>query len=242
MKTRLVVADFHTAIRELLAGAFIREGRYEVVGQAGTGVQALALCARLRPEVLILSLLLPELNGAEVLRRLPGEAPGTRAVVFSGAVNHRLLVEAVRRRPHGFVHKSDSLATLLEAVAAVARGASFYSPLTAAWIYESAAGGARAAGVSAEAMAREAEGSYLLTGDGEAEDGLLTERERDVLHLVAEGLSSKLVAERLQLGVRTVDNYRARLMDKLHVPNAAGLARYAVSRGLVPARSEGTEG
>lgn len=176
----------------------------------------------------------------EVLRRLPREAPGTRAVVFSGAVNQRLLVEAVRRRPHGFVHKGESLATLPDAVAA-ACGASFYSPLTAAWVYESAAVGARPAGTSAESMAREAEGSYLLTGDGEVGDGLLTERERDVLHLVAEGLSSKAVADRLQLGVRTVDNYRARLMEKLHVHNAAGLARYAVSRGLVPPRAEGTE-
>lgn len=128
-KTRLVVADYHASIREMLAEILPRRGAYEVVGMASTGMETLRLCGRHRPDVLVVSLMLNEMNGPEVLRNLGRFSPDTKALVFSGAVDESLLLAAACQLPEGFVHKNDSLATLLEALQLVTKGGLYHSAL-----------------------------------------------------------------------------------------------------------------
>lgn len=128
-KTRLVVADYHASIREMLAETLPRRGAYEVVGLASTGMEALRLCGRHRPDVLVVSLMLNELSGPEVLRNLGRYSPDTKALIFSGAVDESLLLAAACQLPEGFVHKNDSLATLLEALQVVTKGGVYHSAL-----------------------------------------------------------------------------------------------------------------
>jgi len=135
-KTRVVIADFHASGREMTAAVLeCRAADYEIAGLAGTGMEALELCARLQPRLLILSLLLPELIGPEVVRRLAREAPTVRTLIFSGTVEEALLLDGLRCQPHGFAHKSEPLQTFLDAAAAVARGATYFSPFATALVY-----------------------------------------------------------------------------------------------------------
>ncbi len=121
MKTRVVVIDDHASIRQMLGIVLAREGPYEMVGEAGTGFEALKVCRRLKPQLVVLDLLLPEMNGVEVLRTLRGEMREARFWSIRGRSIARLIVEALQARPHGFVHKTDALPTFCEALRAVAR-------------------------------------------------------------------------------------------------------------------------
>src|SRR5688500_2588239 len=103
MKTHVVVVDDHASIRQMLGIMLTREGPYEMVGEAGTGFEALKICRRLKPRLVILDLILPELNGVEVLRTLREELLDTHFLVYSGTVRAEVVIEALQARPHGFV-------------------------------------------------------------------------------------------------------------------------------------------
>lgn len=207
IKRRIVVVDDHESVADMLTYVFRPDQRYEIVGRAQTGLQALEVCVRLRPDLVILDLMLPELCGAEVLRRLHLLIPGVRVLVYSGAVSRPVILDALRAQPAGYVDKMDSLETLREAVSVVLSGGGFFSQSAAIFLKES-----------------------RMPSD--AEDGL-TNREREVLQLVAEGKSSKEISQRLGLSSKTVENHRLRLMQKIHVREIASLTRYAVRHGIV---------
>jgi DNA-binding NarL/FixJ family response regulator len=208
MKTRVVIVDDHVSIRQMLGLVLEREGPYEVVGQAGTGFEALKVCRKVKPRLVILDLVLPELSGVEVLHTLRAELRESRFMVYSGTMSRVLIVEALQARPHGFVHKTDALPTFCEALRAVAGGCSYFTPFATKFMDEER-------GASATAS-------------------LLTERERAVLQMVAEGRSNKEMAERLVLSAKTVEHHRAHVMEKLGVRDVAGLTRVAIRQGLVP--------
>lgn len=205
MKTRVVLVDDHAGLREMLAAILMRDGEYEIAGQAGSGLEALQICHGVAHEVIILDLCLPELCGVEVLRRLRAELPQSRVLIYSGTVNQLQVIQTLRLRPHGFVEKCDSLENLREGLRAVASGRCFFSRFA----------------------------SLLMIEAHHAEEMHLTRREREVLQLVAESRSSKEIAVRLGLAVKTVENHRAHLMDKLHLHDVAALTRYAVRTGMV---------
>src|SRR5687768_4867033 len=201
MKTRLVLVDDHVSLRQMMATILAHDGEYEIVGQAGGGLEALRLCRDVAHDVVILDLMLPELCGMEVLRRLRAESPQTRVVVYTGTLNQVQIVQTLQLRPHGFVEKGDSLHTLRECLRAVSAGRLYFSRLASA----------------------------LLADVRNAGEGLsLTSREQEVLQLVAESCSSKQIATQLGIAVKTVENHRARLMDKLHKHDIAALTRYAI--------------
>jgi len=207
MKNRVVAVDDHASIRQMLGIVLAREGPYEMVGEAGNGFEALKVCRKLRPQIVVLDLLLPELNGLEVLRTLRGELRDTRFMIYSGTVNRSLIVEALQARPHGFVHKSDALAVFCEALRAVANGCSYFTPF------------------ATKLMDDERHTSTL--------SARLTDRERAVLQMIAEGMSNKEMASRFSIAPKTVEHHRAQVMQKLGIHDVANLTRYALRVGLV---------
>lgn len=207
MKTRVVVVDDHLSIRQMLERIFAFDSQYELVGHSGSGLEGLQLCRELKPRVAILDLLIPEMNGVELLRTLRAEGRDTRVLIYSGTLNQSLVASALEARPHGFVHKEDSLATLLEALRTVANGGSYLTPFATALAEQSES--------NASALAQ------------------LSGRERTVMQLVAEGLSSKQIGARLGLAAKTVEHHRLVLMQKLGVHDVASLTRLAVREGLV---------
>jgi DNA-binding NarL/FixJ family response regulator len=208
MKTRVVVVDDHASIRQMLAVMIQREGAYEVVGEAGTGFTALKICRKLKPQVVILDLMLPEMNGVETLVKLRGELPQTQFLIYSGAVSRELTIQALRAKPHGFVHKSDDWSVFIDALKAVTAGGSYFTPFATRMLDHHRSESARPH---------------------------LTERERLLLQMIAEGMSNKEMADRLDISVKTIEHHRSQVMLRLDMHDVATLTRYAVQLGIVAA-------
>jgi len=209
MKTRIVLVDDHASVRDMLVCILKREPGYEVVGEAGTGLAALRVCEQTQPDLVILDLILPELSGLEIIRRMTAAMPAVRLLVYSGAMHQAQIIDALKSHPHGYVAKSDSLQTLRDAIAVVTAGGRYFSQCAACFL-----------SVAGEPQCPDATG--------------LTCREREILQLVAEGGSNKEIAQRLGVSCKTVENHRARLMGKLQIHDVATLTRYAVCQGIVP--------
>src|SRR3954470_18409127 len=171
MKTRVVVVEDHVGVRQMMGILLEREGPYERVGEAGTGFDALRTCRKLKPDLVILDLVLPELNGLEVLRTLRAEELKTRFLVYSGVSSGEMIREALRARPHGFVHKTDQWSVFWEALRMVSAGGVYLSPFAASMMDH----------LQADPLA----------------DRSLSARERTVLQMIAEGMSNKEMADRL---------------------------------------------
>ncbi len=206
MITTVVVVDGLAGVRQMVAPAL--GGDYQVVAEAGTGVEAMRILKTVIPKVVILDLILPELSGLSVLQYLLGVERGPRVVIFSATRHEDLVVEALRMRPHGYVHRGNAFDTLIMALETVTRGGTYFCP-----------------------FATQALDSRRGQGVSGWDD--LSERERAVALLVAEGLSSKEAARRLNLSPKTVEHYRGRVMQKLGCREVTALTRYAVRRGLV---------
>lgn len=202
---RVVLVDDHVSVREMLASMLRRESGFQIAGEAATGLQALSVCREIAPEVVIVDLVLPELSGSEVTRRLRTSLPDTRVLVFTGSSDRQCLSAALQARPHGLVLKSDPLDTVREAIHVISKGGRYFSSI-------------------AESMMQDM--PFQMASR-------LTEREREVLQLIAESCSTKEIATRLNISPKTVENHRQHLMEKLRLHDIAALTRYAVRRGWV---------
>jgi DNA-binding NarL/FixJ family response regulator len=208
---RVVIADDHTIVRQGLRSLLSASGGVVVVGEAADGREALAVLERLQPELLLLDLSMPGLNGVEALRRVKEVSPRTRVLVLSMHAGQDYVRPAVRAGAAGYLVKGAGLDHLLEALQVVAAGGTFFGP--------------------------EAEAVLAATAPGQSvEDSLelLTAREREVLQLVAEGKSNRDIGELLGISPKTADAHRTNIMRKLDLHDAQALTRYAVGRGLVP--------
>jgi DNA-binding NarL/FixJ family response regulator len=202
------LADDHLSIRQMLSGLLRLERVYEVVGEARTGYEALKLCRDLKPNLAIIDLSLPELNGADLIRQIRNQGgSGTRLMVYSGTLSRELMVEAIRAEPDGFVNKEDDLAVLRQALRKLVDGEAFYTPF------------AETLRSRMQPLSREA--------------ALLTLRDRSIIQMVAEGMTSREIAERLEMTPKAVEHHRAILMDKLQVGDVASLTKFAVRNGLL---------
>jgi DNA-binding NarL/FixJ family response regulator len=214
MTVTVVLAEDHKIVRQGLCAVLAAEPGLRVVGQAADGPGALRVVERLRPDVLVLDLMLPGLGGLDVARAVAERVPRTRTVILSMHANEAYVAEAFRAGAAGYVLKEESAGELARAIREAAAGRRHLSGLIsveAVRAYE-----ARAAGGTADPY--------------EA----LTLREREVLRLTAEGHSGAEVARRLFISPRTVETHRANLMRKLGVRNQKELVRFAVQRGLAP--------
>ncbi|MBW1601664.1 response regulator transcription factor [Streptomyces sp. JJ66] len=215
-----MVVDDHPMWRDAVARDLAAAG-FEVVATAGDGPQAVRRAEAARPDVLVLDLNLPGLPGVEVCKRLVCEGSSLRVLVLSASGEHADVLEAVKSGATGYLMKSAGPGELIEAVRRTAAGDPVFTPGLAGLVlgeYRRLAGEAGAAGTS-----REAGGSNAPA---------LTERETEVLRLVAKGLSYKQIAERLVISHRTVQNHVQNTLGKLQLHNRVELVRYAIEAGL----------
>lgn len=207
---RLVIIEDQTAIREMLAEILRLDPNYKLVGEAGDGQAALSLCLEVKPDVIVLDAKLPGLNGVDILRRLSKQLKNLRVLVFSGHENPVLVREMLEAGAHGFVEKTAGLFEFKKGLETVANGGTYFGPAVAGLLR-----------------------NVVANPTSSNTPDFLTDREREVLQLVAESHSTKEIANKLSISVKTVDNHRTNLMRKLNLHDVASLTRYAMEIGLV---------
>jgi DNA-binding NarL/FixJ family response regulator len=203
---RVLLADDHTMVRAGFRSLIEGMQGFEVVAEAADGREALELAERLRPDVVLSDIAMPELGGLELTSRLAEAVPEARVLILSMHRDPGYVRQAVRSGARGYLLKSSGPEELEQALLAVARGEAYFTPSAAAPLADA-----------------------LRDGDRPAE---LTRRQVEVLRLVASGRSNKQVALALGLSIKTVETHRAQLMERLGVREVAGLVRYAIEHGL----------
>ena len=213
MTTTVMLADDHQIVRQGLRAILNAVPEFQLVGEASDGLEAVRLAERLRPDVLILDLSMPGLDGLEVARQVTKRPPRPRVVVLSMYSDEAYVLKALQAGATAYVLKDAGADQLVQGIRAAARGQRYFSPPLTAESVE----------------------AYLRRTENLVEDpkDALTSREREVLHLTVEGHSGADIAERLFISPRTVETHRANLMRKLGVRNQKELVRYAVERGLM---------
>jgi two-component system, NarL family, response regulator NreC len=210
MPTRVLLADDHALIRQGLKTLLERQG-FQVVGEASDGQETLRSAERTQPDVAIVDISMPYMNGLEATRELKKSAPNIRTIILTQHEEDQYVTEALRAGAKGFVLKSQAAEDLVRAIQEVCRGSVYLSP--------------RIPSTAVEAFfSKRYTSSDPLSG-----------RERQVLQLVGEGLTTKDIASRLGISVKTAESHRTRLMKKLDIHETASLVRYAIRRGLIEA-------
>lgn len=215
MSISVVVADDHAVVRRGLKEVLEQEQDFTIVGVAFDGLEAVRVTERLKPDVLILDLMMPGLSGLEVLRILRGRSLGTRIVVLSMHSGRAFVVQALQNGATSYVLKDSTETDLSRAVRDAAAGKRFLSP----------------------PVSETAINAYIEISRSTPfhPHDTLTSRQREVLQLAAEGKTNAEMAARLHISQRTVENHRAALMQKLGLQNQTDLIRHAIRHGLIPA-------
>jgi len=205
---RILLADDHQIVREGLR-AILEKAGHTVVGEAANGHEARKLARALNPEIAVIDISMPLLNGMDAVREIRCLAPHTRSIMLTMYPDQAYVLQALKVGAKGFVLKSQAADDLLRAIREVSRGRVYLSPEVAASVV----------------------GAYLDDGGPSADP--LTLRERQMLQLVAEGNSTKAAAKVLNISPRTAESHRHRIMKKLDLHDVVSLVRYAVQRGVV---------
>jgi DNA-binding NarL/FixJ family response regulator len=212
--TTIVLADDHHLVREGLRALLEAEPDFSVVAEAANGLSAVELVEQHRPDVAIVDLMMPDLNGLEVARHVNQHAPDTRIVILSMHANEAYVLQALRNGASAYVLKESRANDLVHAVCEVLGGRHYLSP----------------------PLSERAIESYIQKSQSAALDPYetLTTREREILHLTAQGHSATEIATRLSLSPRTIETHRANLMRKLDLHTQTDLIRYALRKGIIP--------
>jgi DNA-binding NarL/FixJ family response regulator len=211
-RVRILLADDHVLVRAGIRSLLGTLPGVEVVGEASDGQEALRLVETLRPHIVLMDIAMPGLNGLEATARIVRDHPETRVIILSMHVSEEYAARALRAGGAGYLPKDADLRELELAIQAVARGETYLSPAVSTHVV-------------ADYRRRLAEAPDVLAR--------LTLRQREVLQLLAEGHSTKDVAFRLGVSIKTVETHRAQIMDRLDIHDLAGLVRFAVRMGLV---------
>ena len=208
-KTRILLADDHTVVRNGFRMILSAQEDLEVVGEASNGREAVETAASLQPDVVVMDVTMPELNGIEATRRICESSPRTRVLALSMHKDAVYVREILRAGAKGYLLKDSGETDLLSAVRAVSRGEGFLSPAIA------------------DAVLNDYRKHVTNPLD------LLTSREREVLQWIAEGKTNKEIAQGLSLSVYTVEAHRGRIMEKLNLHSTGELVRFAVRNGVI---------
>ena len=213
-KIRVLLVDDHTVVRQGLRRILESDEEIEIVGEAGDGRTAIDLVQKLRPHVVVMDVAMPELNGIEATRQIVKRIEGAKVLVLSMHGDDVYVRQALKAGARGYLLKDSEDLDLIKAVKAVRAGGSFFSPPVSKVVLS----------------------GYLGDKvDGDAEDSVarLTDREREVLQLIAEGKTNKEVAHALSVSVNTVETHRKHIMEKLDLHNTAELVRFAIRTKIV---------
>jgi len=208
MPIRVVLADDHTLVRQGLKSLLEREG-IQVVGEAKDGQEVMRLAEKYSPDVAVIDISMPILNGLDAARELKRSAPKTKTILLTHHDEDEYMIGALRAGVKGYVLKNQASSDLVHAIQLVCRGQVYLSP----------------------GMSRVVVDAYLSKTELPADP--ISSREREVLQLIAEGKSTKDIASLLGISVKTADSHRSRLMRKLDIHEVASLVRYAVRKGIV---------
>ena len=208
----ILMADDHTLVRQSVASMLANEKDIQIVGEAANGREALSLCRSLKPDVVVMDVSMPDMNGIEATERIVAECPGTKVVGLSMHADSAFVARMLKVGASGYLLKNSALNELKVAVREAYAGRSYLSPAVTGQILE----------------------SYVRNPDKAKEISIsrLTLREREVLQLLAEGCSSKEIADHLSLSVRTVEHHRRQIMKSLGIKSVASLTKYAIRLGL----------
>jgi DNA-binding NarL/FixJ family response regulator len=210
MTIRIVLADDHQIVRQGFKALIERDG-FQVVGEADNGQEAIRLVREFHPEVALLDIAMPLLNGIDAAREIQKVSPSTRTIILTMHAEPHQVLEALRAGVRGYLLKTKAVTDVVQAIREVFRGAVYLS----------------------DGIPRDIIEAYLENQELQADS--LSSRERQVLQLVAEGKTTKEVASILGISVKTAESHRGRLMGKLNIHETAGLVRYAIRRGIVQA-------
>jgi DNA-binding NarL/FixJ family response regulator len=213
---RVLIADDHGVLRAGLRALLSTEPDLDVVGEASGGYQALVLAARLQPDVVLMDISMPDMDGLEVTRQLAQQQPQVRVLLLTIHEDEAILREAMGAGAAGYIVKRAVESELINAIRSTAAGGMYVHPTLARVLLEDIARPPMTARATAD----------------------LTARETEVLQAIAEGYTNRQIAERLHLSVRTVETHRANLRAKLDIRSRAGLVRYAAENGLIDRRNE----
>jgi len=214
-KVTVLLAEDHVIVRQGLCALLTAAGDFRVVGQARTGREAVELAATLRPDVILMDIAMPELNGLEATRQILAAQPAARVIMLSAHSEEVYVERMIEAGVRGFVEKQVSADCLTQAITEVAQGRTYYSPDIAR----------RLSGRLQELRNR--------AGVSRLHPRRLTAREAEVLQLVAEGASNRQIGAKLGISVKTVEKHRQHVMDKLDVHETASLTRYAIRTGVI---------
>ena len=210
-KIRILVADDHPVVRKGLESCLARQERLKIVGEAADGDQALRMARELMPDVILMDVNMPGMNGLAVTEVLRQEVPQVKVLVLSVHNNREYIFRIIQSGAHGYVSKEAPPDELLRAIESVYAGEPFFSP----------------------EIARAALNQLVSSGGKKDPFAQLTVREREVLALIAEGRSNKEIANELGIGVRTIETHRERIMRRLDIHSVAGLTKFAIANGIV---------
>jgi two-component system, NarL family, response regulator NreC len=211
---RIILADDHAAMRHGLRLVLEQQADFEVVGEVSDGREAVALAENLKPDVAVLDITMPNLNGIEAARQITARQPGVSIVVLSMHADESFVLRALKAGSRGYVLKESAEGDLINAIRLVSEGKSFFSPTVSRMLVQD---------YVRQMQDKDVEDSYEL----------LTSRERELLQLVAEGKSNKDVANLLNLSVYTVETHRSNILSKLNLHSVPELILYAVRKGVI---------
>ena len=211
----VLLAEDHSIVRQGLCALLRTDGNFIIAGEAKTGREAVELAKALRPDVILMDIAMPVLNGLEATRQILAADPKAKVVILSAHSDDEYIERTTSAGVVGFLEKQTSAEVLTKAIQEVAKGKKYYSP-------------------SIAKRMRDSQGTVRgRDGLPKANGARLTSRESEVLQLVAEGSANKQVAATLGISIKTVEKHRQHLMDKLDIHDTAGLTRYAISSGVI---------
>ncbi len=211
----VLLADDHTLVRQGLRALLASEPDIEVVGEAETGRQAVRLAKSLKPDVVVMDVAMPALNGLEASSQITKEAPSSRVLILSSYADDEYVYRSTEAGAAGYLVKHAAATDLVRAIREAKKGNAFFSPAIA------------------RRLAEHYRESLVRGGTVRKRSDVLTPRELEVLQLVAEGKGNKQIAAELDISIKTVERHRQQLMNRLGIHDVAGLTRYAISTGVI---------
>jgi two-component system response regulator NreC len=212
-KIRVLIADDHTLVRDGIRALLALVADIKVVGEAANGKEALEKTRELAPDVVLMDLAMPIMSGLEATRRIRKKFPGTKVLALTQYEDREYIVPTIEAGARGFISKTAAFTELASAIQSVHQGKSFLSPVAAAAVVE--------------------EYQQKTTEADKDPYGQLTDREREMLKLVAEGYTAREIADMLVITLRTVETHKTNLMNKLDIHNKADLIKYAIRKGII---------